>query len=205
MQGNLQWLGRYSECSDIEANDIRTTFYILHFSVEADQPKSEEITKKIIKFPHSTHGIPLPALGTTALEGVCLPASCDTHDVGMLANNTLEKIQTLLNSSHVSSPNFHFKDAHEVDGRKDVFRQFYSIWRVSALFILFLPVLIATILDVTGYIDINSGLVSEKIIENEEQSLNDEDIEKEGNVDSDCISYLIIDKRYYVKIVTKCY
>ena len=85
LQGNTQWLGRFSECRDKNVTDRinGTSFYLLDFTL-------------VLKVSGSDEAVP-------SKLGACFPETCNNTDVWAISNTSFNDFNTFLESKNVSS------------------------------------------------------------------------------------------------------
>ena len=86
LQGNVQWVGRYSECAsqDVAAALNGSVFYLINFAIHLDVPSLA------------------PDQVIPAKLGSCFPQACNISQVGEVMNQTLLMVDTLLAKFNIS-------------------------------------------------------------------------------------------------------
>ena len=85
LQGNTQWLGRYSECRDKNVSDRinGTSFYLLDFTLALKVSGQEEAVPSKL--------------------GACFPETCNSTDVAVISNTSFTEFNSFLESKNISS------------------------------------------------------------------------------------------------------
>ena len=85
LQGNTQWLGRYSECRDknVSARINGTSFYLLNFNLALKISENVEVVPSKI--------------------GTCFPETCNTTEVTSITNQSFNEFNSFLKSKNISS------------------------------------------------------------------------------------------------------
>ena len=85
LQGNTQWLGRFSECRDKNVTDRinGTSFFLLDFTLALKISGLEEAVPSKL--------------------GACFPETCNNTDVAAIFNTSFNEFNSFLESKNVSS------------------------------------------------------------------------------------------------------
>ena len=86
LQGNVQWVGRYSECvsQDVAQAVNGSVFYIINFAIHLNVPSLS------------------PEQVIPAKLGSCFPQACNGTEVGDVMNKTLLMVDALLAKYNIS-------------------------------------------------------------------------------------------------------